>query len=143
MMHYIRSMFNPIQLAKKNMELQEKYDRLYKKYRWLSGEYDSLRDHCKKLEQVKERSNTVYTVLYDDDGNTCIYAFSTKEKADAFFKRMVRRSIEECISQTGYSFEEYKDDYRHSFDEILELGYFAAYPFYSCVNKDIIDSNAE
>lgn len=142
MMHYIRSMFNPIQLAKKNMELQEEYDRLYKKYRWLSGDYDSLRDHCKKLERVKERLNTVYTVLYDEDGNTCIYVFSTKEKADAFFERLVRRCIED-VSQMSYPFEGYKDDYRYNFNEILKLGYFAAYPFYSCVNKDIIDSNAE
>lgn len=142
MMHYIRSMFNPIKLIKKNMKLQEEYDRLHRKYCWLLGEYDSLRDHCKKLEQVKKRLNTVYTVLYDDDGTTFIYVFSTKEKADDFFKRLVRRCIED-VSQMGYPFEEYKDDYRHDFNEILELGYFAAYPFYSCVNKDIIDSNLE
>lgn len=141
-MRYIRSILNPIKLAKKNMELQKEYEKLNKKYRWLSEEYDSLRSHCKILEQNKKRLNTVYTVLFDEDGNTSIYVFSTKEKAGDFFERMVRRCIGD-LSQTGYPFEGYKDEYQHSFNEILELGYFAAYPFYSCVNKDLIDSNLE
>lgn len=142
-MRYIRNMLNPIELAKKNMELQKEYTELYKKYRRLLGEYDSLRSHCKMLEQNDKRLNTVYTVLFDEDGSTDIHVFSTKEKADDFFKCMVRRCIEECISQTGYSFEEYKDDYRHNFNEILELGYFCSYSFYICVNEDIIDSSLE
>lgn len=32
-MRYIRNMLNPIELAKKNMELQKEYAKLYKKYR--------------------------------------------------------------------------------------------------------------
>ena len=140
-MRYIRNMLNPIELAKKNMELQKEYTELYKKYRRLSGEYDSLRSHCKMLEQNNKRLNTVYTVLFDEDGNTDIHVFSTKEKANDFFKCIVRRCINEDLSKTEYPFERYKDEYQHNFDEILKLGYFCSYPFYLCINKDIIDSN--
>lgn len=141
-MRYIRNMLNPIELAKKNMELQKEYIELYKKYRQLSEGYDSLRSHCEMLERNNKRLNTVYTVLFDEDGSTDIHVFSTKEKANDFFECMVRRCINEDLSQTGYSFEEYKDEYQHNFDEILKLGYFCSYSFYICVNEDIVDSNS-